>query len=449
MTALDLDWGQALEWGVRWERLEAPERARVIEAKPRQALRDVPRAEAERLLAAGIARPGGTANTLELAPDFHELHKLLRALSRTLIDGPGSAMSLATYLREALSAERRSVLLATRRPSYGGDLVGMLAERVGSAAHVRGFLSAPDRLAWMRQRDAPPPLQSWSHVRMPGNEPSVRDEEDVHDLSRLVEILIEVGGMTPGALAQRLPDLQPDRLGRAVRAALRCVLAVAGLDRELRLAIAVWPSVRERLLRAPAGPPAEAQPAEDFCLAWRLEDLTQLVVRAAEPLRVKADGRALFAAAEKSLESELAPLPEWLAEDRSLRAGRGPRLAVALARAQDLHLIERRGRSGRDLGLVTSRAGWSWLEQAPDDRLRGLLDLQRAAPAGEDDLDLPDLEDLLDLELDGDELDPYSGRRLAAWKLASASPFSPYGDPQVVRAAVAAGSSLELGRAVR
>jgi hypothetical protein len=287
------------------------------------------------------------------------------------------------------------------------------------------------------------------------------------DLAHVLEALVASAEPLPfRGLAERLGLTRP-RLAAALMAGLRYVLCFAAPDAELVPVLTLWPTVAARLRRVPARAPLPAEPDESFCLAYRLEDLTRILVRAAEPLRLKADGRALFAAAQREVEELLLPLPAWLAEPRRFPENApAARVRAALRLARQLALAAPSGKRGRGLGLGTTAAGWSWLELDPTARLKHLLDLRRPRPesadkdAGrvaaraEEDLDPDDeLDELLDDDEhddDLDELDGFDPLDLAPGeRLSDAGLFGGFVVAGAARAALAAYALLEPGRPVR
>ncbi|NOT32048.1 MAG: hypothetical protein HOP15_16500 [Planctomycetes bacterium] len=222
--------------------------------------------------------------------------------------------------------------------------------------------------------------------------------------------------------------------------------------------------------RAAAPPPPSVVPEDSFCLAFAMEDLTQLLVRAAEPLRVKSNGWSLFAAAERELERGLLPLPAWLTQPQLFPENTpGARVREALRLARELAFVDESGTPGRDLGLVTTSTGWAWLDQSPHDRLALLLDIQRPRPetargrskaeeAGEDGATpFDDDEDALELELLDEELAaaldgefvPFAGARSRRSNaLSDETLFGHSVGSGMARAAIEAYTTLEPGRAV-
>jgi hypothetical protein len=471
VKTLHIDWSAFLGFLEPWEGLAAPARRFLLDSKPKSVFHGGAVDGLPALLSGGFLKGMADGARVQLSEAFHETHKALRSFARhPLLESP-EEQTLREYLREHFTNAERCAL----DDSVHWDRDARLVERVTSAGHVRGFLGAKDRRAWERERL---PRRGWSSEQAwTQAEPLLAGKGAGEDLATLIELLATARDPLPfRALAERLPTLSRARLARALEAGLRYLLLFPALDAGLAPVLMLWPGVAARLTRVPAPPPPSVEPSEDFCLAFRLEDLTQLLVRAAEPLRVKADGWRLFAAVGRELERGLLPLPAWLTHPRLFPENApGERVREALRLAEVLGLVAHQGRRGRDLSLVTTPAGWKWLDLEPRERLERVLELFRPEPerhgghhpteeaprgaAPEEMLfgalsegldELEELEELLAAEDESeDELVPFaahSAHRSTA--LSDATLFGSYGSRGLARAAIGAFARLEPGRAV-
>jgi hypothetical protein len=466
---LNCDWEAFLGFIEPWQGLTPAARRFLLASKPKEVLRAGTVGDLPALLAGGFLRGIADGARVQLSEAFHESHKVLRALARHPLLEHSDEQTLRAYLGDHFTENERQALDDT--PNW--DRAGRLVELVTSAGHVRGFLAAKDRRAWEKERL---PTRGWSSERAwTQAEPMLGPKDAGADLARLLETLVAEPGPIPfRALAQRLAPLPRARLVRAIEAGLRYLFCFAALDADLAPVLLLWPSVAARLARAPAPPPAAVEPVESLCVAWRVEELVQLLVRAAEPMRVKADGWSLFASVERELERGLLPLPAWLNQPRLFPENApGQRIREALRLAQVLGFVGQKGRRGQDLGLVTAPAGWHWLDLEPRARLERVLELFRPEPerarggqakvgvkrvAHPDEVlfdelregldELEELEELL-AETDETERVPFAGRSTRrSMRLSEEVLFGAYRSPGLVRAAIEVFARLEPGRAV-
>jgi len=469
---LNFDWGTFLDFVEPWEELAPSARRFLLDSKPKTVMAErAAGSDLPALLSGGFLRRLADGARVQTTEPFHEPHKALRSFARhTLLEHPDER-TLREYLGDHFTNEERAGL----DDAPYGDRDARVIDAVTSAGHVRGFLRSTDRRAWEKERL---PERGWSSEQAwTQTEPMLAGKNAAADLACLIEALVAAKGPASfRALPALLASLPPARLGKAIAAGLRYLLCFPALDRELVPVLLLWPAVAERLARGPSSPPRPVEPHQTLCLAFRMEDVTQLLVRAAEPLRLKADGWRLFAAVERELERALLPLPAWLTQPR-LFPGNAPgrRIHEALRLAQGLGLVTEQGTRGRDLGLVTTPAGWRWLGLEPLERLRTLLDLFRPEPerartrpdadrgSGADDDatlfgeladDVAELEELLAEADEGEEVYeeevvPFDGRfSRASVALSDASLFGAYGSHGLAREAIAAFARLAPGRAV-
>jgi hypothetical protein len=443
----DLDWARLVEWAERWHLLAREEREVLLEAKVAGQIEgDVSQGTWARLAAQGFLVEPGSARKPSTSVAFHPWQKLLRAVRRVDPLKGEAQRAVRAYLLEHLSVEERQGLIGS---TYTPHAATALTEQVCRAGHVRGFLRSEVPLAWFRERVS---VSRWSHVRLPGDgSPFVNDAKEATEVGQVVEALIAAGrALRPEDLALELSSLPRERLGWAVRAALRHVLVFVRLDRELRLTLFVWEPVAERLRSKSAAAPAPVQPLETFCLAFRCEDLTHVLVSAAEPLRLKRSGRALYAAVERNLEAGLQPVPAWMGGPQGF-ADTQPtaRIRHAVYLGQVLGMLSSR-RSDGGLELVATERAWQWLERDGKERLRSLLDLHRPLPTRDEAIEDPFLAALraVDSSFDDDDSGLVRAVQLEFERIGRGPAFEWAADGRVAREAVVAFGTLRPGTAV-
>ncbi len=475
MKVLAIDWGAFLGFMQPWEGLFPAARGLLLESKPKAVLaRKTFGGELESLVAGGFLRAFSDGVRVRLADEFHEAHKVLRALGRHALLQRFDPRALREYLGEHFTNEERGALIVSERwiPNRDERLLALVA----STGHVRGFLAAKNVGAWEKERL--PTDSGWAGERAwTETRPLLSDKRAAGDLVHLIETLaadcrpipfrtLEAGGLSRA------------RLGAAIHAGLRYLLCFPAFDAEFTPVLMLWPSVAERLHRAASPPPACTTPEDSFSAIVALEDLVQFLVRAAEPLRLKQNGWTLFAVAQRELEQGLLPLPAWLTHPKVFPENAPERRVREAQRlAEELGFTEERGESGRDLALVTTPAGWEWLDKTAHERLAVLLELlrykpERGEPEGrelddgaEEADELEELEELFgelagesdddeghdensydELDEEADELAPFRAGRSRA--LSDAALFGHSAGGVLTRAAIRAFATLEPGRPV-
>lgn len=334
--------------------------------------------DASVLVARGVLATTLDSVHVRIAEAFHDTHKLVRALARAPLQLEPSDEMLGRYVVEHFDEDERYSLGRTDH-GYGGGARGIVA-RLTSAAHTRTLLEAAEPGAWEGD------LLERAHILGRGRPPRARlTAEAGADLCLVLRHLI--GG--PGHVrARELPRLFPEltraRLALAVELGLRYGVLFAGLDAAGEVLLFQWPRVHARLRQGNPPAPEPVSVGESLVLAFALEDLQHLLVRAGDGLRMKADGFELFAAAERELAAGLLELPDWFRvpgagalytpEERVRDA-----LRLALVAGYATTRTE-----GRTCHLVIADEGWNWLERTPRARLETLLRSLREAIAKAD-----------------------------------------------------------------
>jgi hypothetical protein len=448
-----IDWERCLGFLERWRGLTPAARRILLGAKPKEVLtRKALGRELESLVAGGFLIEMADGLRARLSDDFHETHKVLRALERQRLLERHDGQALREYLAEHFTGVERLGLLGS--DSWIPNRDERLLTEVCSVSHVRRFLETGDVRGWEAER-RPRHSDASGEGEWTQSRSLLKATHAPEDLRGLIRALRDARGAVRLA-ALPAPGGSRARLGNSIQAGLRYLLCFPALDADLEPVLTLWPSVAARLARVPTQRPQAVEPEEVFGAVLRHDDLMQLLVRAADPLRMKRDGRSLFAGAQEELEQGLVQLPYWLLEPR-LFPENGPerRIDSALELAWDLGFVEQRGEHGRSLALATTAEGMRWLRLPGKDRLRLLLERVRYDPdagaeAEEDESSSPILDEkfeqaLLELEEDLDEdsytLQPFRGTCREFISDEALFGFSSGG--QLTRAAIRAYDTLE------
>ena len=380
MRCLALDWERAFGFLEALGKAAPATRQRLTRAELKAVFEAKAFGEDTRpLLAAGILAGTLESTHARVAEPFHDTHKLLRALARVPLANEPSDEVLGRYVTEHFDEDERYSLGRVDHGyggGYGGGMRGILL-RLTSAGHTRTLLESEDPESWEAE------LLERAAVLGRGRAPKARlTEEAGSDLVLMLKHLIGGPGLVRARELPRLfPELTRARQALAVELGLRYCVLFAALDPAGEVQLFLWPRVHARLRQGAPPPPAPVAVNEGFVLAFALEDLQHLLVRAGDELRMKASGFELFAAAERELGAGLVTLPEWLVDAR-LGLGLSPAARVQSALRLALvseHLAPRM--EGRSRMLGVAEAGWAWLDLAPRARLAGLLATLRAGIA--------------------------------------------------------------------
>jgi len=175
-------------------------------------------------------------------------------------------------------------------------------------------------------------------------------------------------------LSGRFKHLSLPLLATATYAGIRYLLLFSSMRHDdMTPMINVWPTIPQRLHRPKAKPPKVVTPDQTFHCAYLMEDMTTVLVGASgEPPRVRSNDLALFAKAQKQLESNLTSVPEWLAQIDVCTPGK--RVQAAVEFLQAFRFIETRGTHGKDLRFEPTTEAQDWLGMSSRDRLKTILD---------------------------------------------------------------------------
>ncbi|HEV2735290.1 MAG TPA: hypothetical protein VGV85_10665, partial [Longimicrobiaceae bacterium] len=375
MKSFEIDWAGLMGLMPEWERLSQAARAALLATKPGAAGARLAELGpgADELVEGGLLSASPTGLRAVVADRWRPFHAALRAMDRHRVWEAPSPAALAAYLENVFTTQDLQMLLGDR--SLGSDtyfLRMLLADRVSGEDWPESLLGAQtpeDVAAWERGRSTP--LER-GQVALP--EPPAFADAAVLDAARrlLRDLLTEPAGVPLGDLPARFPEVDPAVLGAALRGCLRYLLLFASMTDALVPTVGVWPEVADRVRRAAAGPPAPVEAAETWEAAFGLEDMTTvLATAAAEPLRLRASDRAVFARTRQAIEERLASMPDWAAE--VLGADPESRVETAAQMLVEMDFAEAGGRAGEDLRLAATRKGLRWLDLPDRERLAALI----------------------------------------------------------------------------
>lgn len=394
MKLHELDWGEALAQLLRWEALPSPGRRAFLAIRPgpkvpSQALGD----GATQLVEAGFLHPPGPRGTLYVVdPAVRGLLVALRAATRLRPLGGGGVLPVE-YAQEQLTT-RQAHLLANPGGGYLSLKDRHLAvERASSVDWVRRFLEAAKAGR----------AGEWEGARLPSEEAPWLSPGAAATLAALIEALAEhPRGVLLGELPRLLPPDHAAAIPAALAAGLRYLLVfVSAAPGSLEVRAGLLPEVARRL-GPPPPPPVPVEAAERFHLAYRIADMTALLVEAAaEPLPVRTNDAAIFARSRSAVAARLARRPAWAvpflaaAEESEGEDAESLDRRVVLAADSLAALRLAAVKPGGDrLRFAPTRAGRAWLAGGEGERTRAVLDRFRAARdrvplqwAGRDDVD--------------------------------------------------------------
>ena len=367
MNHFDLNWGQVFPALALWEGVPYEARRLFLQhVKPSEPARKPNLGEAFPLLEElGFFQPSEGRIRAALRPRFKPLVRVLRAMDRHKVHDSPTAVAFDAYLKDNFTRDERAALGADtgyRRYSYYGNYYReQELYRLAASTHwVKTFL-ASSATAWHRQSLSP-------------NSP-IPDPQGHPEAQELVRLLIERGEPLalkdlPAVWGDRDDTRLPDALLRGIG---QLLIFPALRNGDLEPIVGIWPPVAKRLSAAPPKPATVAKAGEVFQAPFLVDDMASIVVVcASEPLRLRGNDWKLFVKAEKEIEAQLAPLPEWLEEPFSLGPAARTDAALWLLR-QTGHVVQA-GVAGRDLRLEVTEKGRDWLSLSPKERLQGLLD---------------------------------------------------------------------------
>jgi hypothetical protein len=356
MKYFPTDWNEALDQLPRYLALSPGARRVVLAMRPSQGAGPTAFGPfRDELLDSGFVVPKGSGATVVPADAVRVLHTMLRATDRRRLWDDPTPGALMGYVEEHFTTEEMHATSGLRGWNFAADRADLM-HTVTSVEWVESFLSADTRKA----------ATTWEAEHAARSER--RRFNDHHSwvaTRRVVESLLAAPAPVPLArLAEHVPDLQAMDVAIGLEAALRYLLVFLSLrGPECEPVVWVWPQVRARLGAPPPGSPEPVEPAESFEAAWLMEDMTAVLAQAAgEPIRLRGSDQAIFAAARKAIEERLITVPNWMGIDGLEAEKRVEHAADVLRLAGYAH---RSGRSGQDLSLEPTKAGWSGFPRPP------------------------------------------------------------------------------------
>lgn len=369
MKHFEIDWAGMVGLMPAWDRLSQTARAAWLAMKPGVAGARVDdlRGGADELVEPGLVLLSPTGIRAVVAERWRPFHVALRAMDRHRLWEAPSPGALVSYLEDVLTTQDLQALLGDR--GFGSNpyyLRVLLADRVSGEEWVEDLLAA----------ETPKAVAAWERKRSAAGEPGPPPFADAAVLDaarRLLRGLVgEPAGVPLGDLPARFPEVDAAVLGAAIHGCLRHLLLFASMTDGLVPRVGVWPEVAVRLRRAAQGPPAPVEVAETFEAAFRLEDMTTvLAAAAAEPLRLRASDRAVFARTREAIEDRLVSMPDWVAE--ALGADPETRVETAARLLHEMDFAKAGEKAGEGLRLAPTRKGLRWLDLPDGERLDALI----------------------------------------------------------------------------
>jgi len=351
MKAYEFDWQPFFERLQTWNEISVTSRSAYLSLRSGEAVPpDKFGTDLDRLLAGRWLTLYTDGQRVRIHDQARWLAATLRLMHRHPLQ-PGSESGFLAYLHDVFSRQEQRALASH---DIGGR--STLPVQAASEQWLRSFL-AEDAACWIRE------LLHYSETR-----PTQPALSAAQFLVREAMTWREPAAIHE--LPTRLPSAPPPQLSAAVRLAIRLLVLFPRLRLDnLTAEIGLWPGLSARLHRPKAAPPSAIEPREKLQLAYRIEDMTTLLVAVAgESIRVRANDYGLFAKAEQQISKNLVPLPAWL--DGLTPLLRQRRLAEALALLRDTGIIAHAGRAGRDLRITPTVAADEWLADTDEGRIR-------------------------------------------------------------------------------
>ncbi len=377
MRYFDRDWGEFFEFAKHWDRCSVLTQQVLSSMKPTGG---VPcedfGSDLFWLLTEHVVELYRERTRVRQHPDRRSCFTLLRAIMRVPLEADADSVGALHYLKEHFVGDERDALL----PEDGRVIASVQWERlaglVTSRDHVEGFLGAECLEEWERCRI--PRAELWSQANA-CTEALLANEQVAEDCRRLVHALsLDEQPRTFCELREIFEEVSTERLGLAIHAALRYALIFPCLHpADDALCLTLWPDVVKAMNREELKLPAALDPSElvrTFDVAWGLDDVTQLLVAAAEPIRLRSSDKDLFAKAKRELEGSLQPHAELPILFDRVGLTIEERLRMARRTAEECEWLETRGTTGKNLVLALTDAGRDWLGRSAAERLRAMMD---------------------------------------------------------------------------
>ena len=369
MKLLDCDWTAITQVAPRWK--ELPLDCKLLFIKRVESNRRLvlgrTAIDIEPLVEQGFLNPTMGGNHLLLPKELVAFRRVVRAMDRLPVfhPDPDRRPVMTAYVLEHFSYEDQYALCELN--SGYGNCVRLVAKQLGQHRWLERFLAEDDYRNWE------------SSHRSSRRDPLFFNEETFRKAKEIVVDLSEhdVNPRPLIELAGILGRRSPIRFGAAIRALMGFGLVFPGFSGpEMEISIGIWPSVHERLHRIVLPPPEPVAPAQQLDVAFLIHDMTTLLVAsAAEPIRLRAKDYGLFARVVRDVGDRIIALPEWLTA--AVTYTPESRLEHARAALQQMGLCKVKGSSGKDLAIVPTKRGETWLPLSDGERLKSVLDGMR------------------------------------------------------------------------
>ncbi|HEX8392469.1 MAG TPA: helicase-associated domain-containing protein [Longimicrobium sp.] len=385
MKLAALDWTRILPELPRWDTLSPRARRAFLQITPGiAAAPGLLDGMEDELVAAGfISRPGPRGTNFPHAPELRDLLAALRAMHRLHpLHGPTGRLE-ERYLQDQFSLTEMGDLV--RQHGFGGWYDRQTtASAVSSVAWVNEFLAAGTGSGALK----------WENARRPyAVKPHLTSAPLITALHTLVKRLSTLpAGVPLRTVGELLAKDTPQTRAAALAAGLRYELIFVSMhDEALEPTLGVLPAIARRL-GPPSPPPAPVVATETWEDAFRVSDMTVMLVEAAaEPIPVRGTNGRMYVRSLRAMAPRLASVPRW-AEDFLLGAdedededtkesaedaGRAEvRLGSAARMLQALGMASI-AKAGDRYHFAPTAAGRKWLARPEHERIRQVVDVLR------------------------------------------------------------------------
>ncbi len=363
MMHLDFDWEQFEEFLPSWEQLSVNGREVFLEwvdPIPNE-LHLLGEAKTE-LAELGLIHELTDGQRYRLPEEYRAIRRALRAMLRQTIfetEDDYSHYGLMPYIREHLTnAETMRIGSAYR------DSRNKAIEVVSTASYLERFLEVQDSKQW-----------ELTINRQYYGEPFEWPEGQFEKCQILVKRLLEIE--CPVFFSDLLKVLDApaaDLLSGIYCGSHEMVLFVDLCPETYSPRVGILPQILDWINRPKNKFPELVVAEESFGEPFLLNDISRLVPMCAiEPIRLKLNGGALFAKAEKELNKLMIPQPPWLDYEfeayRMIRSGRAKGFAVSMGLLTEQNSG---GRNGLPFLKITSE-GRKWLQLSETKQIEYLL----------------------------------------------------------------------------
>lgn len=371
MKLFDIDWLDFIQRLSVWQRLSLKARRAFAELRADQGIPTAALDGQDQLLVeSGLISYREGRHLVRLEKAGYPFARVIHAMCRHDILRQPDCDALLAYLHDHFTNEELRPLMPQFSQSYG--VREAVVSELASVAWVEKYLARTAERP--RQQLSRRSLPSW--LRFPEEPGESLEPPATLAVGQAVvrHLMASPEPMPLRDLPGRFPDIAPRVLAGALLQGIReLVLFPAMRLQDMTPVLSLWPTITRRLHRPRAKPPEPVQPERSFHGAFLMEDMTTVLVAAASgPLRLRGNDLALFAKAQRELESSLMPLPGWLNDVLQCPVER--RVTAAAEWLRDLGPARSEGTPGEDLRLEPTHEGKAWLAQTSKQRLKTVLD---------------------------------------------------------------------------